>query len=145
VDGSNNTVIAGNDGSTIIIGNLEKPFLEKEISVEGFLNTKIKVQKGNKVFISATGSIKVGQFAGYSGPDGKEGGLFNASLEEYNIVSGFKHAALMFKLDESSNWKECGKNYKFTANKDGDIIFQINDNNQNDNEGAYTVTIQLYH
>lgn len=136
--------IIGSDGSNIYVNANEKPAYETKLDVGELTHTAIEVHTGEKIFISATGSIKVGEIVGHSGPGGKEGGLFNYDLSPYNIVPGFKHAALMFKLADADDWIECGAQYKFTANKNGKLIFDVNDNNQRDNTGAYQVSVEIY-
>ncbi|MBB3971340.1 NfeD family protein [Mucilaginibacter phyllosphaerae] len=144
VQGNDNVVIQGNYGSQIQIGRNEKPDLEEVVYVNSFLNSDIPVIKGDKINITATGSISVGPVVGHSGPNGKESGVGSFSLEDYNIVPAYRHAALMYKLSEEDEWTECGDNFSFEADKDGSLIFQINDNAQSNNSGAYKVTVKKY-
>lgn len=122
-----------------------KPAFEQTIKVNALLHTKIKIRIGEKVVISATGTINVGQWVGISGPEGKSGGVFGFPISNYNIVPNFRHALLMLKLQDADDWISCGANFEFTATKNGELIFQVNDNDQGNNQGAYEVTIQKYH
>jgi hypothetical protein len=146
VSGTANTVltIKGSDGSTINYNTLDKPYFEKETEISQYTNTGIAINKGEQIFITATGSISVGPIVGSSGPDGLGSGFMGASLESYNIVPNFKHAALMYKLSQADDWIQCGSNYKFKADKFGFLIFQVNDNDQGNNSGSYKVTVQKY-
>jgi hypothetical protein len=123
--------------------NIHKVF-DKTILINTYTHTGIFVTKGENVSISATGAINVGPAVGDSGPDGRSTGLLYFSLTKYNIVKTFKHAVLMLKLNDLDPWTSCGSSFRFIANKDGEIIFQVNDNDQGNNSGAYTVTIRKY-
>ena len=120
------------------------PYFDQTTNVNSHLNTHINVRKGELVQITAAGTINVGPFVGDSGPDGRESGLLGFPLAKYNIVREFRHAVLMFKLNEADNWVVCGANVKFRSAKDGELIFQVNDNDQGNNSGAYKVEIQKF-
>ena len=86
--------------------------------------------------------MKVGNWLGSSGPEGIPG-LFGISLEKYNIVPEFKHACLMYIIPGETEWRSCGVGVHFNAKTTGklEITFEINDNTQGDNSGAYDVEI----
>lgn len=104
----------------------------------------LDVVKGDKVAIKASGTMKVGNLIGHSDPNGVSG-LFNFNLEAYNIVPNFKHACLMYALPGDTEWRFCGTDAQFDAPMTGklDIIFEINDNQQGDNSGAYNLEITV--
>ena len=120
------------------------PYFNETIKINCLTNTHINVKQGETVLIKAWGTINVGPIVGDSSPDGRSTGLFGFSLVNYDIVKNFKHAVLMFKLADGSDWTACGSNYKFKAEADGELIFQVNDNDQGNNSGAYTVEIQKF-
>lgn len=117
----------------------------KRLSVGGLTEASFDAREGSLVSIKANGSIRVGFFVGSSGPEGREAGLINGSLEFYNIVRPFNHAALMYRLEGESEWRFCGAECGFIAPRSGaqKIFFEINDNKQTDNEGAYDVEISV--
>jgi len=120
-----------------------EPGTAKKVSVDAFIRTQVCVKQGDLVTIEAEGHIRVGAMVGTSDPDGRNTGVFGLSLESYNIVSTFNHAALMYRLAGEREWNLAGKRKQFAADKDGCIEFQINDNIQDDNVGSYSVSITV--
>lgn len=120
-----------------------EPSQSVNIRVSGFVSTRICFHAGDIITIEASGQITVGAFVGNSGPDGRESGVGNLSLSAYNIVQEFNHAALLYRMVGDSEWKLAGKRKKFIASRDGCIEFQVNDNRQGDNEGAYEVEVSI--
>lgn len=121
-----------------------KSLMGKQVSVAGYTITTICYNKGDLVTLEASGNIRVGSFVGSSDPEGLAAGVMGMSLERYNIISNFKHAALMYRRVGESEWKVAGKYKRFYATESGGCLeFDINDSNQNDNEGAYEVTISI--
>ncbi|MGI4736637.1 MAG: hypothetical protein ACRYG7_15800 [Janthinobacterium lividum] len=112
--------------------------------VRGYVDSRISVAKGQRVVISAVGSISVGSFVGISGPDGRESGVLGLPLTQYNIAKNFKHAALLYKIGENSSWSYCGGNCDFIAEQSGTLIFNINDIDTSNNEGRYQITIKVF-
>ncbi len=119
------------------------PSQSASIKVSGFLRTTICFKKGDVISIEASGHITVGIFVGNSTPDGREFGVGGLSLAAYNIVEKFNHAALMYRISGESEWRLAGKKKSFLAGRDGCIEFQINDNKQADNDGAYDVEVTI--
>jgi Na+-translocating ferredoxin:NAD+ oxidoreductase RnfE subunit len=145
IAGNQNTVISGNDHSVITITPKERPAIDERISVSQYKRTQIHLRVGDKVLIQATGTISAGANIGPSGPEGKiSGGLFGFPLTQYNIVKEYPHAALMFKYADVNAWVNCGREYNFTADRDGFLIFEVNDNEKENNEGTYQVDIKVY-
>ncbi len=127
----------GDDGT-------DMPYFNQTLPINSLTETHIPVKKGETVLITATGSINVGPWVGLSGPQGRTAGLIGFPISHYSIVKSFNHAVLMFKLAKADAWTACGANFKFTADKNGELIFQVNDNDQGNNSGAYTVNIQKF-
>lgn len=116
------------------------------LKINSFYKSKIKVEEGDLVTIKAGGVMKVGGFVGNSGPEGipNNRGVLGMSLEVYNYFKIWNHAALTFRFGDKDEWKYYNeKENKFIAQKSGFMEFGINDNQQNDNEGAYEVEILI--
>lgn len=144
---NNNTTINGDDNTTIIINESEKPRVKERLKIngrKGYLKSGIKILRGDRVLISASGSMKVGNLIGNSTPKGLTAGILGISLESYNVVSYYNHASLMFRLGEEEDWEFCGSKYNFTAEKGGYLIFAINDNQLHDNKGFYSIKVEIY-
>lgn len=96
--------------------------------------------------VKASGSIVVGFWLGVSTPIGLDRGLFNFPIDQYNIVIGMNHAALMYRLNNDRTWNFCGNQCEIeTAGVDQylEVTFHINDNNISDNlGGAYQVQVR---
>jgi hypothetical protein len=108
------------------------------LSITGPIITSDKlIKKGNKVTIIATGSVKVGSWAGYSSPEGIDG------YQSYNKIQGFKHGSLLAKIGDAGKWFLVGKSISFTAATDGKIQFLINDADYTNNTGSYEVEISV--
>jgi hypothetical protein len=113
------------------------------LNINDFTTTDICVNKNDLITIEASGQIRVGAFVGTSDPDGRTAGLFGASLEAYNIVGEFNHAALLYRIQGESQWKVAGKRRQFVAGNPGCIQLQVNDNKKDDNYGNYIVEITV--
>jgi len=105
------------------------------------LSTTIKLEKDDRVMITADGQIRLGSFAGISGPDGVPG------FTQYNICPDDRHGALFARLrddDDEEKWKRIGKDGIILAKKSGVLEFLVNDNEPGNNEGSYKVTVRVY-
>lgn len=123
-----------------------KPYFQKIFMVDDFTNTKIRVEKGDRILINASGTINVGPVIGHSGPDGKESGIFGFSLLDYNIIKSYKHASLIFKVDDGNgnNWTNCGVGCEMNVEQAGFIYFDINDIDKRNNSGKYKVSLKIF-
>jgi len=131
--------------------NLSSPFdlyMEKggevhHLRVNTFIRTNIHVKSGDLIKIFATGNIKVGPWVGHSDPDGRSSGFAGADLSFYNIVQTLNHAALLYRFsgEGASDWKFAGKQMEFYAQQNGFLEFQVNDNDQGNNSGAYELKV----
>jgi len=111
------------------------------LQVNSFTPTKIFIKAGSVTEIEAQGNINLGPFVGTTDPDGKGSGVFNLSLRKYCIASHINHGALMYRLTGDADWQVAGRKAHFISSRDGFLEFQINDNKQADNEGAFDVTV----
>ncbi|NJO02344.1 MAG: hypothetical protein HC880_12225 [Bacteroidia bacterium] len=111
------------------------------------LNQQIKVKTGNTISIHACGRINpgyfIGTFIGYIGPEGKTRGIFGLPINEYNIDPSLPHAALMFKVSGDRKWRFCGPEYEEIAQRDGYLIFEVNDRVKTDNRGMFLVEVAI--
>ena len=99
--------------------------------------TRIFLNKGDKVSFRAKGAVRVGSFAGYSGPNGIDG--FTA----YNFTSNAKHGALIYQIDLDPDWYLVGEFKTITAHKTGWLRLGVNDNDTDNNEGYYEVEYSI--
>lgn len=90
---------------------------------------EIYMKKGDTVTLKATGSIKLGLFAGESGPDGIDG------FELYSYNKAFRHGALIGKIGENGAWFLIGSSKTFIANEAGVLMVAVNDIQPSNNSG----------
>lgn len=111
-------------------------------SGKGATNTDIYVREGDVVYITASGSIRFGAWAGSAGPEGMNG------FSSYNKVNGAKHGALLFRVGDSGNWYIAGREASITSEKSGYLRLLINDNDPGNNSGTFkgkiTVKTPIY-
>lgn len=124
------------------------------IAVNDFMaESGICVRQGDKVKISATGMMIVGEFVGMLGPEGKEhfqlGGLFTTPIDPiYDIIPELPHGVLLFRiadptLSATEGWMHYDAIKQFTADKAGCLEFDMNDKDNTDNSGAFTVQVDI--
>ncbi|GAB4000523.1 hypothetical protein GCM10028807_53770 [Spirosoma daeguense] len=117
-------------------------FLPTSLKVSTQLTKTIRLDKQGEINVKASGFITTGLFVGVSGPEGKNG-LLDIPIPELNIVPEFLHAALIYRINNETRWSYCGKECTIptTGAQYMDITFNMNDNNQKDNSGAYDVAL----
>ena len=112
----------------------------------GTIATPIKVKKGDKIEISAFGTINLGTYAGDSGPDGIKGNFFT-DFKQYNIsCNGEKLSCRHGKLIARIGDGECidvGSSHTFYAGNSGYLKFMLNDDKTSDNSGNYYISITI--
>ncbi len=96
-----------------------------------------KFFKGNRLTLTASGSIGLGLFAGSTSPNGIEG------FKLYNYVSNFPHGSLLGKIGKNGNWFLIGKSRTITVNQDGVLYVRVNDRDLSNNTGAYYLEYSL--
>ncbi|HEX8531897.1 MAG TPA: caspase family protein [Cytophagales bacterium] len=122
-----------------------------EVPGQGITPVSLPVRKGDRITVRARGRVLVGQYVGYTLPAGKPNlimlGLSVPIDPRYNLVAQWPHGALMYRLagDPAKQWRLCGDNCTWTAPASGtlEIAFQLNDAQQADNYGAYTLDITV--
>ncbi|MEI7584473.1 caspase family protein [Runella sp.] len=116
-----------------------------------YTSSNLKVSKGDRINIEASGSMIVGPFAGSRTPDGADyTGIFG---QNYNLIASKLHCALMVCVNESMqsidysqvNWQVCGSSYQFTSPSSGYLIFDLNEltNWRHDNSGSWKVKVTI--
>ncbi len=124
------------------------------ISVSDFkVANEICVRKGDQVKISAEGTIIVGEFVGALNPEGKDhfqlGGLFTTPIDPiYDIIPQFPHGVLLFRiaapaLSATEGWMHYDTTKQFEADRTGCLEFDINDKDNTDNSGEFSVQIEV--
>jgi hypothetical protein len=120
---------------------LQRKIVPTTFAVSGYTETNIILNAGSIVDIEANSNIRLGRILGSSGPEGRVDGPLGVSLEYYCIVPTFNCGSLLYKISGDSTWKVAGKRIRFVADKEGNLIFQINFNGHLD--GSYAVDVIL--
>ena len=107
-----------------------------EYNVESEGTTDFEVKPGDEVSIIATGTIRIGPFAGYSTPDGVNG------YQDYSYFVDVPHASLLVKV-KGYGWHLCGSECSFTATANAPLQFLVNDADSSNNSGAYNIKITI--
>ncbi len=120
-------------------------YLPLSFKVGGPVMKTIKFDKQGTISIKASGQMIIGELVGTSGPEGRSGGFGGLSfnLLGLNVVPEWNHAVLMYKLNNETNWRNCGPSCSFTTNglQYVDLKFHINDADVTDNIGGYDVVV----
>ncbi|SEI49859.1 Matrixin [Dyadobacter sp. SG02] len=121
-----------------------RDFLPQTLKLHGMAARSIRIDQPGKITITGSGSLYTGPFLKWSTSDGLAKGLFNFSIDAYNLVPDYNHAALIYKLNNEPNWRLCKSKCEFET--DGvsqclDLTLAINDNDTLNNEGTYNVIV----
>lgn len=150
----------GGTGSGTGTGNTNDPFGTprndnqgpREITVEvpgnsQGMDTGLDMRAGDRVTIAATGTIVAGQRAGSVSPNGRQGGagaiLGNPRYPFPAAGAGALLGVLRTTDGQQSQPFLVGAQSTFNAPADGRLYLLINDDNYNDNSGAFSVRIRL--
>lgn len=151
---ANASVVGGSQwppvGTLLIPRNARNTYM---VSVNDFSATnEVCVRKGDRVKVNASGMITTGEFVGILSPEGKESfqllGITAPIDPLWDIVPEFPHGVLMFRIADSTwsateGWMDYAATKGFTAERSGCLEFDINDNDNSDNTGAYSVQIDV--
>lgn len=113
-------------------------------TVESYLDTHMRVERGDLIQITAEGRLLLGPFVGKAGPEGiKPTGLMQG-LEVYNIVPGLPHGALLVRVRRLGNepWILAGQATSFRASNSGVLEITVNDIDLENNVGFLTVSVK---
>jgi len=111
--------------------------VHETFSVSRLTRSAACVTAGQTVRVQATGMVTVGMFLGSVTADGIEN-----FVGTYDLVPGFRHGGLMCRISGDAQWSFCGDSYEFTAARTGCLEFEINDNDQSNNSGSFSVTVR---
>ncbi|HEX8707376.1 MAG TPA: LecA/PA-IL family lectin [Pyrinomonadaceae bacterium] len=120
--------------------------LEKVIEVPGNsrgTDTGIDLRSGDRIVISASGSITAGRRAGVVSPDGGRVG-FGGIAGTYpvaNVGVGALVGYLRLPNGQMTQPFAVGSQLSFTSPTDGRLFLLINDDNYGDNSGSFSVRI----
>jgi hypothetical protein len=111
----------------------------QQFRVYNHLPTTVQVRQGDKINVTARGTIVLGPLAGSSDPDGIGG------YTAYSYVSSAPHGSLLVRLqqEQNGNWVRCGRACSFTAERDGILEFLVNDRDSANNSGSYVIQVQV--
>ena len=114
----------------------------------GLTTQEMEFLVGDKMTITITGLVTVGQFVGQVGPNGRKTGALGISLSEYNIFRDFPHGSVAvggLPGLRADSYYFCGEKYVYTfrENFKGMIKFAINDSEKNNNYGSFKVNIAV--
>ncbi|MBD2753964.1 hypothetical protein [Spirosoma validum] len=98
--------------------------------------TRISLEPGDKVIIRAEGSVRLGMFAGYGGPNGIGG------FATYSTTTNAKHGSLIYRFG-GSDWTFLGSSNTLTVHKPGYLSLAVNDNSTDDDEGQFIVNYEI--
>lgn len=110
----------------------------------GPVNTGIRLNRGDDVTVTATGSIWAGWiFIGPNGPDGLDG----PPKPWYPLPDGpGVRGSMLIGGYDNSNWMPIGGGRRFSVPSDRDdseLWFRLNDVNMSDGKGSFAVTVSL--
>lgn len=106
----------------------------------------ICVRVGDEVHLDVTGTIIVGEFVGSVGPEGKDSFELIVSIPidpKYDIEPDFPHGAVMFRVQGTDEWLSYDEIKQFTVETTGCLEFDINDLDNSDNSGEFSVTVTI--
>lgn len=115
-----------------------------DLTVERQTPTKIKVNVGDQINISATGRIVLGPVSGEAGPNGL-GGVSGQFFKVYNVVPNQNHGAMLVRINSSGNepWGLAGDSCSFSADRTGVLEFMVNDKEMDNDVGHFNVKVEV--
>lgn len=115
---------------------------EADIAVQAALdwtNTKIRVQRGNRIRVSASGTVTLDKTGRYSsGPAG-----LNISDNDKLLQNRPTGALIAVIGDDNDEFIFVGQRTEFTATRDGILFLSVNEGNLRDNSGAYQAHVTV--
>lgn len=115
--------------------------IEKYVSVLGkksWIDTELDILTGQQVVIRAEGEV----FANNSLSAGPNG-LLNGQKRSYNIFNGANHIALIGRIGKTNVPFSIGEYNSFVAEKAGRLFLRVNDNDYQNNKGAFKTKITI--
>lgn len=111
-------------------------------SVARKTRTSIYVNAGDKVEIQATGTIRTGPFCGFVGPEGANDGI-QFWCSSYSLIKSYRFGSLLYSSTNDDEWNFCGKSCSFSYSGGGNLEFEVNDEDQGNNSGAFNLEITV--
>ena len=114
-----------------------------EVSVPGeacWMNSEVSVKTGQTVLITATGTVNT--WAGAEGSSSGPEGQVSICGAIQCPVQGVGYGALVGRLEDLDAFF-VGTELEYTATKDGQLYFSVNDWECQDNSGSYELTIMF--
>lgn len=121
--------------STAISKKSEKSS-EGKLAISSSKTTTIYLKKGEKISLTASGSISFGAFAGSGGPNGING------FEIFNLARQYRHGCLLASFGSGGSWLFVGTKATLTADVSGYLKLYVNDNDTSNNSGSFIVQYQ---
>ena len=107
-------------------------------TANGWTNSGWVVQKGQKIRISADGTVSLGGGRS-STPEGKP-----EINDDQKLLKAVATGALIAVVgDDNNDFMYIGAEREFTAQRDGALFLGVNEGNLNDNSGSFQVKIQI--
>jgi hypothetical protein len=120
--------------------------ISTRLLVDQYVATSVCAAEGERILITAEGSLDLGEFVGPANADGKDnfefGGLSVPIDTKYYKYREYPLGMLMCKIDSQSDWMGCGASQVWDLEAAGCLEFDINDEILTDNSGGFTVTIE---
>ena len=121
--------------------------VERDLSVPGNsrgIDAGIDVRAGDQITFTASGTIVAGQRAGSVGPEGGRSTGFGSIIGTRPVPSAGVGALIGYIRTVDGQTSQpffIGNSLTWTAPADGRLFLLVNDDNYNDNSGAFTVHI----
>lgn len=113
---------------------------EKTVSVAAaadWTSTEIRVQRGQRLVISATGEVELGD-GNRSGPDGI------VSQDARKLITSKPTGGLIAVVgDDNDDFIYIGRSSEFVAKHNGILFLSVNEGNLKDNAGAYVARVRV--
>jgi hypothetical protein len=140
---STNTNVSSGGDTMGTPNNKPKPIVVTSLVLadntsNGWKNSGWVVKKGQRIKISGTGRISLGN-GRYSTPEGVSSITDATKLKKDEATGGL----LAVIGDDNNDFIFVGNSREFVAQRDGVLFLGINEGNLDDNSGAFNVTIEI--
>ena len=103
---------------------------------QGLQKTDLKINEGDRVHLSASGTVVLRGVTGSTGPEGKDG-FKNCRMDQV-----FEYGALLYKIGDD-DWNIVDPQDTIIAERIGYLKFMINDNDPSYDSGKFTVKVTV--
>jgi hypothetical protein len=109
----------------------------KVVAAADWTSTELRVRKGQRVSISASGEVDLGG-SRMSSPDGTK------ISDARKLIADKPTGALIAVVgDDNDDFVFVGRDHEFTATHDGILFLSVNEGNLKDNNGSYTARVRV--